>query len=80
MKHHSCTVVRTMLIKHSTLSLRTGAVTEGASEWVTRPCGVPLFSDTEQVSGQCRSCADGWTAPTNYPAARIILKRPRHDY
>lgn len=65
--HHSCTVLRRMLIRHSTVSLSTGVRTEGREEWVTKECGIPLFSEKECASGICRSCAKGWTSPNNFP-------------
>lgn len=64
----SCQVIRRMLIKHSTLNIATGETSSMArEEWVTRPCGTPLFGDEERAVGKCRSCAKGWTHPNNYP-------------
>ena len=65
--HTACSKVRTMLIRHSVLTLHTGQSTPAGQEWVTRPCGVPLFSQAERESGVCRSCAAGWTHPENFP-------------
>ena len=64
---NSCTKMRRMLVKHSTVRFNSDEVTEGRSEWVTRECGSPLFRDAERVAGVCRSCASGWTHPENYP-------------
>jgi hypothetical protein len=36
-------------------------------EWVTQPCGTPLFSDTEREAGTCRSCLAGWSCSDNFP-------------
>jgi hypothetical protein len=66
-QHQSCTKLRRMLIRHGTLNMQNGAVTEGAQEWVTRECGTPLFGQTEREHGICRSCASGWTHPENCP-------------
>jgi hypothetical protein len=63
----NCTVMRRVLVKHSTLDLETGQYVQGKEEWVTRPCGKPLFSDAEKQSGKCKSCQKGWTHPENYP-------------
>jgi hypothetical protein len=63
----SCTQMRRQLVTHSTLSLRTGERTEGRQEWVTKPCGVPLFGDAARARGTCDSCASGWTHEHNYP-------------
>lgn len=62
----NCLVMRRKLIRHRRLTLSSGEVTAGTSEWVIEPCGVPLFSDAERAVGQCRSCATGWTHPENY--------------
>ena len=66
-QHRDCTRVRRMLIKHGTLPLNGDAVTMTHQEWVTKPCGVPLFGDEARASGLCRGCASGWTHPENYP-------------
>jgi hypothetical protein len=63
--------MRTMLVRHQTMNLATGAiitVTEGKSEWRTEPCGVPLFGDEAKRLGVCASCREGWTDPENRPA------------
>lgn len=65
--HNNCTKLRRMLIKSGTLNLSTGASTITQEEWMTRACGVPLFSDAEKKRGTCRSCDAGWTHPNNYP-------------
>lgn len=67
-RHNDCTVIRTMLLKHSVLSLATGEVQPTGEEWVTRPCGVPLFGDAERARGTCRGCAGGFNHPDNYRA------------
>lgn len=64
----TCTVKRTMLITGGTLNIATGESATGAQHWETRACGTPLFTDAERKSGQCRSCASGWTHPHNYRA------------
>jgi hypothetical protein len=63
----SCTKMRRMLIRTSTLNMATGQRTETGEAWETRPCGVPMFSEVEKKAGICRSCANGWTHPNNYP-------------
>lgn len=67
---NSCTQMRRQLITHSTVNLTTGEYTDGAQEWKTQPCGVPLFSDADRTRGTCRSCAKGWTHPNNYPVTQ----------
>jgi hypothetical protein len=64
-----CTLTRTYKVTHGTFDLARGVdVSGGREEWITGPCGVPLFTDAERASGRCRSCASGWTHPENYPA------------
>lgn len=64
---YGCTVIRRALIRHGTLDLITGelAATD-RQEWVTGPCGTPLFSELERQRGECSSCMRGWTHPENY--------------
>ncbi len=62
----SCTMVRRMLIRHMFLNLATSETDDARAEWVTRPCGVPLFGD-DKAGGLCRGCKTGWTHPNNYP-------------
>lgn len=64
----SCAVMRRKFVTHSKLDLASGAMRQVSTEWVTEPCGVPLFGDDHQASGVCRSCAGGWKHPNNYPA------------
>lgn len=63
-----CKKLRRMLIRHGTLNLGTGETEPGRQEWVTRPCGVPLFTDKDKANGLCSGCLSGWTHPENYPA------------
>ena len=63
---NDCTQVRRMLITTSTLNIATGQTTPGASEWVTRPCGTPLFGARSRALGKCPACESGWTHPNNY--------------
>lgn len=66
---HLCTVVRTVLVRHHSMDMTTGATTENVkpAEWVTGPCDTPLFGN-DTKTGICRSCRDGWKVPDNYPA------------
>lgn len=66
--HHECAIVRTILVTHYTLNMSTGAKSEDRQEWVTRPCGSPLFSDDDRATGRCKSCDRGWNHPDNYRA------------
>lgn len=64
--HHGCQVMRRALIRRELFNLATGELTPAGEAWETKPCSVPLFSDAERASGECRSCAAGWTHPHNY--------------
>lgn len=55
-----CQIKRIMVIRHSTVDMRTGEQTPGKIEVVTKECGTPLFGD--QV---CRGCAQGWEVEEN---------------
>lgn len=66
--HHSCVEMRVVRITHCKLNIRTGQLTDGHSETVTKPCDAPLFSDAERHSGLCRSCASGWSVEGNRKA------------
>lgn len=63
----SCTVMRRKLVTHKSFNMGTGDSVEVGQEWVTEPCGIPMFSDAEKQRGTCRSCASGWTHEHNYP-------------
>ena len=71
-KHHytviskGCSVMRRMLVKHSTVNMVTGESKETSQEWVTKPCGTPLVQEQERVTLVCSSCASGWTHPHNF--------------
>lgn len=65
-QHQSCTVMRRKMVRHGTLNMATGATADGHSEWVTEPCGIPLFAPKHRETGICRSCESGWTHPENY--------------
>lgn len=65
----SCTQMRRVLVTHSTLSMATGETKQGRSEWVTKPCGAPLFDPRSKAKGLCPSCEGGWTHPNNYPVS-----------
>lgn len=65
----SCTQMRRKLVSYGAMNIGAG-VTNGAevrSEWVTEPCGAPLFGAKGETL--CRSCLSGWTHPNNYPVA-----------
>jgi hypothetical protein len=62
-----CTQMRRKLVTHSSLNMATGETTPGRQEWVTEPCGTPLFGAKGQTL--CRSCLSGWTHPNNYPVS-----------
>lgn len=66
--HTNCTVLRRMMVTNAVFSLATGATTATSEEWVTQPCGSPLFDTPAQKAGVCQSCADGWSHPHNYRA------------
>jgi hypothetical protein len=65
---NDCTKMRRKLVTHSTLNMWSGEVTPGSREWVTEPCGVPLFDPRSKAKGICPACEGGWTHPNNYPA------------
>lgn len=65
----SCTVMRRKLVTKKNFNLATGVSVDAGQEWVTEPCGVPMFSDVEKQRGTCRSCASGWTHEHNFPVA-----------
>ena len=60
-----CPVMRRKLVRSYTFDLVTGERKSTGEEWVTEPCGVPLF-ERAQI-GKCKACAEGWTHPENYP-------------
>jgi hypothetical protein len=62
-----CTQIRRRLVTHATVSLATGETKTERTEWETAACNAPLFSDAERERRTCRSCANGWTHPHNYP-------------
>lgn len=61
----SCTIQRTVYVRHGKLSLSTGDFVETHAETVTKACGVPLFGKDERARGVCRSCAKGWSVDGN---------------
>lgn len=65
----SCTVMRRKLVKKKSVNMVTGVSVDVGHEWVTEPCGIPMFSDAEKQSGTCRGCASGWTHEHNFPVA-----------
>lgn len=62
--HTSCRVERRFVRTYS--NLIEGNIVDYASETVTEPCGVPLFSDAWRETGVCKSCASGWTHEQNF--------------
>jgi hypothetical protein len=70
----TCTTLRTRLVRNGTFNIVTGKISEGEATWVTEPCGTPLFDDAQRATGICRSCAEGWTHPENFPA---VVKKGR---
>lgn len=81
MKSDSCRIMRRKLVRHSTVNIVTGERSAETEEWVTEPCGVPLFGEREVLTGVCRSCANGWTHENNYPVEPICrnsLERQPH--
>ena len=70
--HTSCHTLRRVLVRHSTMNPTTGAMTPTGQDWTTRACDVPLFSDLEQASGVCRSCASGWMHSENHPLVPVF--------
>ncbi len=65
---NQCGVMRVKLVTHTTFDMRTGAKGGERQEWVTEPCGTPMFGDREKADGMCRGCASGWNHPENYRA------------
>lgn len=65
----SCTQLRRKLVKRQSFNLGTGVSVDVGQDWVTEPCGVPMFSAGENERGTCSSCASGWTHEHNFPVA-----------
>lgn len=65
-RYSFCQVKRRMLVTHGTLSIFGGPATTTHTTWETKQCGIPLFTKKEERTGECRSCASGWTDPHNY--------------
>jgi hypothetical protein len=61
----SCTVMRRIKVKAGLANPESGDINFTIGEWVTEPCGNPLFGTEEITSGKCRACASGWTHPLN---------------
>lgn len=72
----SCTVMRRKLVTRQSLNMSTGVSVEVGQEWITEPCGIPMFSDAEKQRGTRRSCASGWTHEHNYPVAAADAVAP----
>jgi hypothetical protein len=68
----SCRQMRRFFVTHSLVSMTTGEREETGTEWITEPCGAPLFNDKEKETGLCRSCADGWRHEHNYPVEPLL--------
>lgn len=64
----SCTVVRTILQSHGHFNFNENKLVMERQQWVTEPCGTPLFGVARKASGQCAGCARGWNHPNNYRA------------
>lgn len=62
----TCPRIRRQLFTSRPLNPFTGETGEERQEWVTGPCGTPLFGE-DLKRGICRPCASGWTHPHNYP-------------
>lgn len=78
LRKHACTCIRRMLIKYSELDVRSGEITETREEWVTQPCGAPLFGDNERQRETCDACHSGWTDPHNYPVNSGVPTPPNN--
>lgn len=63
---NTCPTMRRKLVTHSTLNIINGERGKERQEWVTEPCGVPLFGK-EAAKGVCRGCERGWQTEHNYP-------------
>jgi hypothetical protein len=63
---HTCQVMRRKLVTHYNGFEDAEAGKPSKQEWVTEPCGTPLFSSDHNETGICGSCAKGWTHPHNY--------------
>jgi hypothetical protein len=64
---HTCIVERTKLVRHGTFD--GDKLTYDRESIETEACGTPLFTDKEETTGVCRSCASGWQAAGNVPTA-----------
>lgn len=79
----NCTIIRRILVTHGSMDMATGAYTEGAKEWETRPCDGHLSSPVEKMAGVCASCARGWKCDTNYavyPLKERTAAKMREEY
>jgi hypothetical protein len=61
-----CPVLRRKLVRYGKLVPGTGRMIEDGQEWVTEPCGTPLFGKNRE-HGKCSSCAKGYSHEENYP-------------
>lgn len=66
----SCPTMRRKLVTFGLLDPNTGAIVEDRKEWVTEPCGAPLFGK-DREAGICRSCARGWRHEHNFPVSDL---------
>lgn len=69
MAGYDCRQIRRKLVTHHTLNYGTCPTTPWREEWVTEPCGQPLFDAPSQALGKCPGCEGGWTSPNNYPVS-----------
>jgi len=63
----TCTQLRRKKSIHGRFDDTGMKMTASWIEWETSACGAPLLSEVERTTGICRSCADGWNHPDNYP-------------
>src|SRR5258708_4898468 len=69
-RYNHCVVERRMAMIYSNFSLLTGKTKVKERKTVVKPCETPLFSDREELSSVCRSCASGWKVKGNSPTTR----------
>lgn len=60
----NCKILRKKYVRHGTMSMSGGPVKFDRGEWVTEPCGTPIFGKTKIPV--CNSCREGWTHEHNF--------------
>ncbi|MGV6816144.1 MAG: hypothetical protein ACWA44_02605 [Thiotrichales bacterium] len=67
--YSDCRVQRMKLVTSYKVTMSSFEEVPGtrSKEWVSEPCGTPLFTEERMEEGICRSCAKGWKVDGNYP-------------